>query len=191
VAVFEQGNTIMAIWGNKTREDEDTPLDATPAPASSNVGTGPAPRAITGGAARSGVTVIAAGAVVSGSISSGGDIQVDGVVQGDVRAETVTVGNGGAVEGSVTGTVATVRGKVTGNVTARSIQLAGTGAIAGDLTHAILVIEEGGAFEGRSKRLADPLADVPALPAAAAPAVSAPEPASALAGELGDGFVNS
>jgi cytoskeletal protein CcmA (bactofilin family) len=181
----------MAIWGNKTREDDDAPLEATPASGLASVGTSPPPRAVTGGAARSGVTVIAAGAVVSGSISSGGDIQVDGIVQGDVRAETVVVGNGGAVEGSVTGTVATVRGKVTGNVTARSIQLAGTGAIAGDLTHAVLVIEEGGAFEGRSRRLADPLADVPALPSAVTPPVTAPEPASALAGELGDGFVNS
>jgi cytoskeletal protein CcmA (bactofilin family) len=181
----------MAIWGNKTREDDDMPLAAIPTDSTANVGTGPTPRAIAAGATRSGVTVIAAGAVVAGSISSGSDIQVDGVVEGDVRAEHVTIGPGGAVAGNVVGTVATVRGKVTGNVTARSIQLAGTGEIAGDLTHAVLVIEEGGAFEGRSKRLADPLADVPALPDGTKPAVTAPDPASALAGELGDGFVNN
>lgn len=176
----------MAIWGNKTSEGTDAPLAAEP----SAMGTGPAPRAITGGAPRSGLTTIAAGAVVSGSIASSSDIQVDGIVQGDVRAEQITIGPAGSVEGSVTATTATVRGKVTGDVTARSIQLAGTGTIAGDLTHAILVIEEGGVFEGRSKRLADPLKEVPALPAAAAPAISAPDPSSSLAGELGDGFVS-
>ena len=37
--------------------------------------------------------------------------------------------------------------------------LAGNGAIEGDLIHSVLIIEEGGMFEGRSKRVADPLSE--------------------------------
>jgi cytoskeletal protein CcmA (bactofilin family) len=105
-------------------------------------------------------SVVAAGAVVSGSMSAPGDIQVEGHVIGDVRCATATIGKDGDVKGNVTAETATIRGRVVGNVRARIIQLAATGSVEGDLSHAVLIIEEGGVFEGRSKRSADPLSEL-------------------------------
>ncbi len=102
-------------------------------------------------------SVIAAQTNVLGSIVCAGDLSVDGNVEGDVRCALFTVGVNGHIAGNVTAETATVRGRISGNVVARTILLAGTGSIEGDLTHAVLIIEEGGVFEGRSKRLADPL----------------------------------
>jgi len=91
-------------------------------------------------------------------LSSPGDVHIEGIVIGDVRCDTLVVGKNGEVKGNVISEIATIRGKVSGDVRARMIQLATSGSIDGDLTHAILIIEEGGQFEGRSKRSADPLA---------------------------------
>jgi cytoskeletal protein CcmA (bactofilin family) len=104
-------------------------------------------------------SVIAADVKILGSIISGSDLVVDGAVEGDIRCGLFTLGKDGLVSGNVVAETATVRGKITGNVTARTIMLAGNGAIEGDLTHSVLIIEEGGMFEGRSKRVADPLSE--------------------------------
>jgi cytoskeletal protein CcmA (bactofilin family) len=121
-------------------------------------------------------SVVAAGAVVSGSMSAPGDIQVEGHVIGDVRCATATIGKDGDVKGNVTAETATIRGRVVGNVRARIIQLAATGSVEGDLSHAVLIIEEGGVFEGRSKRVADPLSEL-ALAAPEEAEVKAPKAA--------------
>jgi cytoskeletal protein CcmA (bactofilin family) len=192
------------MWGNKKETADAEPVGEVMIPPVAR----PAAAPVTAATA----TAVAAGCVVNGSITATGNVVVDGKVAGDVRCAALTIGRDGEITGNVVAETATVRGKVAGDVRARTIQLAGSGVINGDLTHAVLIIEEGGAFEGRSKRLADPLAEVPVLEApatasdAAAPAKKArkettaaaetPEPAaapaaptsSALANELGDGF---
>ncbi|MBN8649616.1 MAG: polymer-forming cytoskeletal protein [Caulobacterales bacterium] len=102
-------------------------------------------------------SVIASQTNINGSISANGDVSVDGNVNGDVSCALFSVGTNGTINGNVTAETATIRGRVNGNVTARTILLAGTGTIEGDLTHCVLIIEEGGVFEGRSKRVSDPL----------------------------------
>jgi|GEM_PF-764968 len=108
---------------------------------------------------RASASVIAANANILGSIVTNGDLAIDGKVDGDVSCSLFTIGATGHINGNVIAETATIRGKVAGNVTARTILLAGTGSIEGDLTHSVLIIEEGGSFEGRSKRQADPLAN--------------------------------
>jgi hypothetical protein len=132
----------------------------------------------------------------------------------------LVVGKNGEVKGNVISEIATIRGRVSGDVRARMIQLATSGSIDGDLTHAILIIEEGGQFEGRSKRSADPLAgpsietthieekadterpakkakgpaektQTPAAADAKAPVESEEEPRSSLADALGDAFAEN
>lgn len=139
--------------------------------------------------AKAAVSVIGAQTLVSGSINSNTDLNIDGTIKGDVKCANLSIGTNGEVIGNINAEKATIRGFVQGNVTARTILLAGTGNIEGDLTHSVLIIEEGGTFEGRSKRMADPLA-------AAAPAIEAPkaeireESDSSLAEEIGDVFKN-
>jgi cytoskeletal protein CcmA (bactofilin family) len=164
----------MAFWNSKSKEtfeDVESVAIASPRTDTSAV-------AVVVPTVRHVTSVIASGAVVSGSMSAPGDIQVEGHVIGDVRCATIVVGKDGDVKGNVTAETATIRGRVIGNVRARTIQLASTGSVEGDLSHAVLIIEEGGVFEGRSKRAADPLSEL----ALSAP-VSEEAPATAVADE--------
>jgi cytoskeletal protein CcmA (bactofilin family) len=166
----------MAFWNSKSKETyEDVESVAIPTTRTENAAV-----AVVVSTVRHATSVIAAGAVVSGSISSPGDIQVEGHVIGDVRCATAIIGKDGDVKGNLTAETATIRGRVLGNVRARTIQLASTGSVEGDLSHAVLIIEEGGVFEGRSKRAADPLSELAlSAPIAAGAATDADAEASA------------
>ncbi len=191
----------MAFWQAKTKEDypemETTSLPSTRVELPSNSVVVPTPKAA--------ASVISMGTVIHGPIQSTGDIHIDGLVIGDVRCDTLVVGKNGEIKGNVISEIATIRGKVSGDVCARMIQLATTGSIEGDLTHAVLIIEEGGQFEGRSIRSADPLAsqgnqgsqaeaNVSSKPAKKPDGVKAADnddaenPRSSLSDALGDSF---
>jgi cytoskeletal protein CcmA (bactofilin family) len=159
----------MALWNFKSK-DKFEDVDSVVIPSQNHESAAVAVVVSTVAHAKS---VVAAGAVVSGSMSAPGDIQVEGHVIGDVRCATATIGKDGDVKGNVTAETATIRGRVVGNVRARIIQLAATGSVEGDLSHAVLIIEEGGVFEGRSKRVADPLSEL-ALAAPSETQVKAP-----------------
>ncbi len=134
-------------------------------------------------------SVIAAQTIISGSINSNGDLNIDGSVKGDVKCANLSIGSQGEIIGNITAEKATIRGFVQGNVTARTILLAGSGNIEGDLTHSVLIIEEGGTFEGRSKRIADPLgSQTPAIEAPKSATENHSEGESSLAAEIGDAF---
>jgi cytoskeletal protein CcmA (bactofilin family) len=96
---------------------------------------------------------------ISGSITSEGEIQLDGQVDGDIRAGSLTVGEEAAVNGEVYAENVVVRGRVNGSIRARQVQLAATARIEGDIVHATLAIESGAYFDGYCKRSNDPLAD--------------------------------
>jgi cytoskeletal protein CcmA (bactofilin family) len=117
---------------------------------------------------------------VEGNIGGGGDLQIDGVIKGDIRVERVTVGDGGQVEGGIFAEAVEVRGKVSGSITAKQVRLYGACHVDGDITHEQLAMETGAFFQGRSLRLQRPAA-VAAQPPAQAPA-SAPVARPAEAG---------
>jgi cytoskeletal protein CcmA (bactofilin family) len=146
----------MALWNFKSK-DKYEDVDSVIIPSQNNENSAVAVMVSTVAHPKS---IVAAGAVVSGSMAAPGDIQVEGRVIGDVRCATATIGKDGDVKGNVIAETATIRGRVVGNVRARIIQLAATGSVEGDLSHAVLIIEEGGVFEGRSKRSADPLSEL-------------------------------
>ncbi len=117
-------------------------------------------------------SLISADMVLEGNISGGGEIQIDGIVKGDVRVEHVTVGDGGTVDGGIYAEAVEIRGKVSGSISAKQVRLYGACHVDGDITHEQLAMETGAFFQGRSLRLqraVQPAATV-------APAAKAPEP---------------
>jgi cytoskeletal protein CcmA (bactofilin family) len=148
-----------------------TPQPAAPqqaSPATAHEAPRPAPRA-----QQKGVSTIGADMVLEGNISGGGEIQIDGVIKGDVRIEHVTVGDGGQVEGGIYAEAVEVRGRVSGSITAKQVRLYGACHVDGDITHEQLAMETGAFFQGRSLRLQRPapaaVAPKPVEPAAAPP----------------------
>jgi cytoskeletal protein CcmA (bactofilin family) len=87
---------------------------------------------------------------VGGNVT-GGDLQVDGLIKGDVRVTRLSVGEEGRIEGAIHAEAAEVRGRVVGSITAKQIRLHATAHIEGDLIHEQLTIEPGAFFDGSSQ----------------------------------------
>lgn len=124
-------------------------------------------------------SIISADMVINGTISSSGDIQIDGRIEGDVRSVGLVIGDKAEIHGEVLAEDVTVRGKVTGRIRARKVLLAATSHVEGDILHEAFAVESGAFFEGNCRHSDNPLGDAqpsekPALPRSAAPA---PQPA--------------
>ena len=109
-------------------------------------------------------SILSADLTVTGSISSEGEVQLDGVVEGDVRAGSLTIGEEATVKGEVISENVVIRGRVEGSVRARQVQLTSTARVEGDVIHASLAIESGAYFDGHCKRSSDPLSDAKSAP---------------------------
>jgi cytoskeletal protein CcmA (bactofilin family) len=114
-------------------------------------------------------SLISADITVEGNVSGDGELQIDGVVRGEVRVGKLTIGDTGHVEGSVIADAVEVRGRVVGALTAKQIRLYGTAYVDGDITHEQLAMETGAFFQGRSLRFKRAPAPEPAPAPVAAP----------------------
>ena len=113
-------------------------------------------------------SVLSSDLAFEGSITGGGDLQVDGTVKGDVKVGRLTVGETGSVEGGISGDYSEVRGRVVGAVSGKQVKLLSTAYVDGDITHEQLSIDVGAYFQGRciQGRQSAPAA-TPAAPQAA------------------------
>lgn len=112
-------------------------------------------------------SLIAEGVVIRGDITTDGEMQLDGAVEGDVTAGRLTIGETGAVTGTVKADIVDVRGRVSGSISARQVRLLSSARVDGDITQSELAIEAGAHFVGRSLELP------PVEPAAALSIVAA------------------
>ncbi|MGI9386935.1 MAG: bactofilin family protein [Methyloligellaceae bacterium] len=97
-------------------------------------------------------SIVSEGLHVTGNMISDGDIQIDGIVEGDVKGGKLIVGVNGGVIGKVIANEVTVNGAVTGEIKAASVILAKSAKVQGNITHESLSIEAGAEFEGQCKR---------------------------------------
>jgi cytoskeletal protein CcmA (bactofilin family) len=110
-------------------------------------------------------------------VTSKGEIQIDGEIQGDVQCGSLLLGDKSQINGSVLAEDVVVRGRVLGSIRGLRVTLQAQSHVEGDIYHQSLAIEQGAYFEGKSRRTDDPLstkADKPAAPEkAAAPSTPA------------------
>ena len=101
---------------------------------------------------------LSADLTIVGNLRTTGDIQVEGTVQGDIRAHLLTVGESANIEGEIVADDIVVTGKVTGRVRGLKVRLTSTARVEGDIIHKTIAIESGAHFEGSVQRAEDPLA---------------------------------
>ena len=106
-------------------------------------------------------SIISAEVTVRGTLVSAGDVQVDGKIDGDIRASSLVVGEKAVIVGDVYAEDAVVRGRVEGSICARKVQLCSTCHVAGNVLHESLSVESGAFFEGNCRHSDNPLADAP------------------------------
>lgn len=109
--------------------------------------------------ARSGPSIISADVKMVGKLFSTGELDINGQIEGDVRASALTVGETGAIKGEVIAESVVVRGTVEGRIRARKVQLCSGAKVRGDIFHASLAIEPNAIFEGAVKHAQDPMAE--------------------------------
>lgn len=90
---------------------------------------------------------------ITGDINSEGEVQVDGVIEGDIRANVLLVGETATIKGDIFCDCVHVHGTVNGQIKARAVDLAKTAHVTGDILHEDLSIEAGAFLEGMCKRI--------------------------------------
>ena len=104
-------------------------------------------------------SIISADLVVSGTLTSTGDIQIDGRVEGDVRSAGLVVGDKAFIQGEVLAEDLTVRGRIQGSIRARKVLLCSTCHVEGNILHEAFSVETGAFFEGNCRHSDNPLSE--------------------------------
>ncbi|RMF12293.1 MAG: polymer-forming cytoskeletal protein [Alphaproteobacteria bacterium] len=94
-------------------------------------------------------SIISAGVRLIGELTSPGDVQLDGTVEGDLRCRQLTIGDGGSVKGEITADQATIRGRVEGELRVKSLRLGSKAEVIGDIYQETIAIEAGARISGR------------------------------------------
>lgn len=98
-------------------------------------------------------SIISPGLQVTGNMICDGDVQVEGTIEGDVRARNVTVGESGSIVGHTVAERVVVNGKINGKISAPVVILHRSAKVFGDIAHETLTIEAGAHFEGKCSRI--------------------------------------
>ena len=91
---------------------------------------------------------------IVGDLLSEGEIQIDGGVNGDIRARVLIIGETANVKGEIVADTIRIHGSVEGQIKAKVVKLAQSAHVVGDILHEDLSIETGAFLEGHCKRLA-------------------------------------
>ncbi len=135
--------------------EKPTPSGSAPAAAADLAAASTAPKV------KPPASVLSSDLVITGNIKTTGDIQIEGTVEGDIRAHLLTVGEGATVKGECLADDVVVNGRVIGRVRGIKVRLTATARVEGDIVHKTIAIESGAHFEGSVQRQDDPLSTAP------------------------------
>ena len=102
-------------------------------------------------------SVLSSDLTIKGNVATSGDIQIEGTLEGDVRAHLLTVGESATIRGEVVADDVVVNGRVIGRVRGIKVRLTASAKVEGDIVHKTIAIESGAHFEGSVQRQEDPL----------------------------------
>lgn len=99
------------------------------------------------------LTKISQGTSFTGDVVSECNLLVDGEINGNILSRaSVTIGPKGKVEGKIAASKIVISGFFKGELEGDTVELSSTSNVTGDITSDKLVIEDGGNFEGYSKK---------------------------------------
>lgn len=114
------------------------------------------------GASKMVPSIIGEDLTIKGNVSSKGEVQVDGEIEGDIHCGSLLLGDKSRVTGGVAAEDVIVRGHLVGSIRGLRITLQAQSHVEGDIFHESLAIEQGAYFEGKSRRSDNPLAEIKA-----------------------------
>lgn len=160
---------------SKSRINEQGPKAE--APRMSEPASAPAPRpsfdsGVSAAKPKASASVLSSDLTVTGNLRTTGDVVIEGIVDGDIRAHLLTVGETATIRGEIVADDIVINGRVIGRVRGLKVRLTSTARVEGDIIHKTIAIESGAHFEGSVQRQDDPLSTAKGN----APAPQAPQP---------------
>ena len=89
---------------------------------------------------------------ITGKISSTGALQLDGVLEGEIKASKLVIEKSAKVVGSVTSEDLVIKGRIIGPVFGKKVRFGSSARVEGDTFHETIAIEDGAYYEGSIKR---------------------------------------
>lgn len=103
-------------------------------------------------------SVIADDLHIKGEVTTSGDIELKGTIEGEVTCRTLLIAEDAKIEGKVTAEKVVVRGTVDGRINGIRVTLSASARVTGELICKALSVDEEAYFDGTSQRVNDPLA---------------------------------
>ena len=97
-------------------------------------------------------SILSDGTKFNGDITSGGTIQIDGKVEGDINCDELIIGVKGNVVGTVTANNLFLYGVLQGTANVNELFIAKSAKLIGDAAHTTIAVEPGAYIEGRCLR---------------------------------------
>ena len=104
------------------------------------------------------LSIISSDVTITGDIVSLGDVQIEGAINGNLRARSVVVGGEANIHGEMAAEEVIVRGYIKGEIRGERVTLSPGCLVIGNIFHKLLTIETGADFDGRCNRCEEPLA---------------------------------
>jgi cytoskeletal protein CcmA (bactofilin family) len=150
VTMFTRNDKAPEPTPRPTETTRETPMTTTPSqPDAVRSYSAPQPTAQSVGSAN--VSVISRALKITGQLESTENIQIDGEIEGDVRAVTVKVGSNAKVKGSVYGEEVELAGTVDGKIEAKKVVLTSSAKMTGDVIHQDITIHSGAYISGHCR----------------------------------------
>ena len=93
---------------------------------------------------------------IKGNLKTSGDLQIEGKIEGNIKAHLLTVGQSAWIKGEVIGEEIVVNGRITGTVIGTKIYLSSSANVDGEIVHKTIAIDNGAHFEGTIRQSNDP-----------------------------------
>ena len=98
-------------------------------------------------------SIISEDSEFKGNIKTPGEIQIDGVLNGNVKAKQIVVGINGSVRGNVTASFLRVCGKIEGEIRAETLEIVSSASVKGNVFKKTISIESGSKVTGNINEL--------------------------------------
>ena len=102
-------------------------------------------------------SVIADDLHIKGEVTTTGDIELKGTVEGEVTCRTLLIAQDARINGKAKAEKVVVRGSVEGSINGIRVTLTSSAKVKGELVCKALSVDEEAYFDGTSQRVNDPL----------------------------------
>lgn len=102
-------------------------------------------------------SVIADDLHIKGEVTTQGDVELKGTLEGEITCRTLLIAEDAKIEGKATAEKVVVRGSVDGQINGIRVTLAPSAKVKGELVCKALSVDEEAYFDGTSQRVNDPL----------------------------------